>query len=374
MLVCLLGGVLVLAIFVVVELKVAEPMFRLQLFRSRPFTMGNLSALLTALARGGLQFMLIIWLQGIWLPQHGYSFERTPLWAGIYLVPLTIGSLLAGPISGRLADRFGARPFATAGALLSGVVFLLFNLLPMDFPYVPFAVLLFLVGLSIGMFMAPNTSSVMNSLPADQRGGGAGMLNTFQNSAARAVHRRLLHDHHARPGRLPAARAVDRPRRARRARRPGARPVGAAPDRPAVRLLPGLQPDPATASLGVGGARLRGAVLRADRPRVLPAPDLRPLRRRTPPGLRHGGGAVLPRRGVLLAAGGAPRPCTARCWRRPRRAWTAPARPCARPAPAHRSTEPAGPPEDRRSLPPGGGVRTAAEPPVPTTAPPAGSD
>jgi MFS family permease len=183
-LVCLVGGVVVLAIFVVVELKVSEPMFRLDLFRSRPFTMGNLSALLTALARGGLQFMLIIWLQGIWLPQHGYSFERTPLWAGIYLVPLTIGSLLAGPVSGRLADRFGARPFATAGALLSGVVFLLFNLLPMDFPYVPFAVLLFLVGLSIGMFMAPNTSSVMNSLPADQRGGGAGMLNTFQNSAA----------------------------------------------------------------------------------------------------------------------------------------------------------------------------------------------
>ncbi|MGZ4544210.1 MAG: MFS transporter [Blastococcus sp.] len=183
-LVCLIGGVVVLAVFVVVELKVTEPMFRLDLFRSRPFTMGNLSALLTALARGGLQFMLIIWLQGIWLPQHGYSFERTPLWAGIYLVPLTIGSLLAGPVSGRLADRFGARPFATAGALLSGVVFLLFNLLPMDFAYAPFAVLLFLVGLSIGMFMAPNTSSVMNALPADQRGGGAGMLNTFQNSAA----------------------------------------------------------------------------------------------------------------------------------------------------------------------------------------------
>src|SRR3954452_21791669 len=183
-LVCLIGGAAVLAIFVVVELKVSEPMFRLDLFRSRPFTMGNLSALLTALARGGLQFMLIIWLQGIWLPQHGYSFERTPLWAGIYLVPLTIGSLLAGPLSGPPAGRFGARPFETASALLSGVVSLLFNMLPMDFPYVPCAVLLFLVGLSIGMFMAPNTSSVMNSLPADQRGGGAGMLNPFQNSAA----------------------------------------------------------------------------------------------------------------------------------------------------------------------------------------------
>src|SRR6195952_1444473 len=160
-LVCLFGGLAVLIAFVVVELKVSDPMFRLELFRIRAFSMGNLSALLAALARGGLQFMLIIWLQGIWLPLHGYTFEKTPLWAGIYLVPLTIGSLLAGPVSGRLADRFGARPFATAGALLSGVVFLLFNMLPMDFPYVPFAVLLFLVGLSIGMFMAPNTSSVM---------------------------------------------------------------------------------------------------------------------------------------------------------------------------------------------------------------------
>ena len=183
-LVCLLGGLAVLLAFVVVELKVSDPMFRLDLFRSRPFSMGNLSALLAALARGGLQFMLIIWLQGIWLPQHGYSFESTPLWAGIYLVPLTIGFLLAGPLAGRLSDRFGARPFATVGVALTGVVFVLFNLLPMDFPYVPFAVLLLLVGLSMGLFTAPNTASVMNSLPPDQRGAGAGMLNTFQNSAS----------------------------------------------------------------------------------------------------------------------------------------------------------------------------------------------
>jgi MFS family permease len=159
-------------------------MFRLELFRSRPFSMGNVSALLAALARGGLQFMLIIWLQGIWLPQHGYSFQQTPLWAGIYLVPLTIGFLLAGPLAGRLADKFGARPFATLGVALSGVSFLLFNVLPMNFPYPAFAVLLLLAGLSMGLFSAPNTQSVMNSLPANQRGSGAGMLNTFQNSAS----------------------------------------------------------------------------------------------------------------------------------------------------------------------------------------------
>ncbi len=183
-LICLFGGLAVLLAFVVVERRVADPMFRLSLFGSRAFSMGNLSALLAALARGGLQFMLIIWLQGIWLPLHGYSFERTPLWAGIYLVPLTIGFLLAGPLAGRLSDRFGARPFATIGVALTAVVFVLFTLLPMDFGYAWFAVLLLLVGLSSGLFFAPNTSSVMNSLPPDQRGAGAGMLNTFQNSAS----------------------------------------------------------------------------------------------------------------------------------------------------------------------------------------------
>jgi MFS family permease len=181
---CLLGGAAVLAVFVAIELRVPDPMFRLRLFTIRPFTMGNLSGLLAALARGGLQFMLIIWLQGIWLPQHGYSFASTPLWAGIYMVPLTVGFLVSGPLSGRLADRLGARPFATAGVVLTGVTFLLFNLLPMNFTYVWFALLLLLVGVSMGLFFAPNTSSVMNSLPADQRGAGGGMLNTFQNSAS----------------------------------------------------------------------------------------------------------------------------------------------------------------------------------------------
>jgi MFS family permease len=183
-LICLLGGLVVLGLFAVVERRVADPMFRLSLFASRPFAMGNMAALLAALARGGLQFMLIIWLQGIWLPQHGYSFARTPLWAGIFMVPLTVGFLIAGPVSGRLADRWGARPFATTGLVITGVTYLLFDLLPMNFPYPLFAGLLVLVGLSMGLFAAPNTASVMNSLPPNQRGAGAGMLNTFQNSAS----------------------------------------------------------------------------------------------------------------------------------------------------------------------------------------------
>ena len=180
----LIGGTAVLVGFVVIEHHVDDPMFQLQLFRSRSFTMGNLAGLMAALARGGLQFILIIWLQGIWLPLHGYSFERTPLWAGIYMIPLTVGFFISGPLAGKLADRYGPRPFATAGLIGSGLALLGLQALPMNFPYPLFALLLLLVGLSLGLFAAPNTSAVMNSLPANQRGSGGGMLNTFQNSAS----------------------------------------------------------------------------------------------------------------------------------------------------------------------------------------------
>jgi MFS family permease len=158
-------------------------MFRLPLFRIRAFTFGTLSTFLSAVARGGLMFMLIIWLQGIWLPQHGFSFEETPLWAGIYMLPLTIGMLIAGPTSGYLSDRYGARLFATAGMLGAAVSFVLLLLLPIDFSYPAFAAILTLNGLSMGMFASPNRAAVMNSLPAGDRGAGGGMNQTFQNSA-----------------------------------------------------------------------------------------------------------------------------------------------------------------------------------------------
>jgi MFS family permease len=178
------GGIAVLVLFGWVETKVAQPMFRLSLFKIKAFTAGNIAAMLGALGRGGLQFMLIIWLQGIWLPQHGYSFSQTPLWAGIYMIPLTIGFLLLGPISGALSDRYGARILATGGLLLSGAAFLLLELLPINFSYIWFAALIFMFAVGMGMFFAPNQAAVMNSLPPDQRGAGAGMLNTFQNSAS----------------------------------------------------------------------------------------------------------------------------------------------------------------------------------------------
>jgi MFS family permease len=179
----LAGSALSLAAFAAIELRVAEPMFRLTLFRIRAFTFGSLSTFLAAVARGGLLFMLIIWLQGIWLPLHGYGFTETPLWAGIYMLPLTVGILIAGPISGVLSDRFGARPFATGGMLGAALSFALLMLLPADFTYWVFALILFFNGVSMGMFAAPNRAAVMNSLPPGDRGAGGGMNQTFQNSA-----------------------------------------------------------------------------------------------------------------------------------------------------------------------------------------------
>ena len=179
----IIGGLALLAVFVRIELTTEDPMFRLHLFRIRAFSAGNVANLMGALGRGGLQFMLIIWLQGIWLPEHGYSFERTPLWAGIYMVPLTVGFLVAGPLSGVLSDRYGARPFATGGMVGAAAAFVVLELLPIDFSYGWFALALVLMGLSMGMFASPNRAAVMNSLPADQRGAGAGMMNTFQNAA-----------------------------------------------------------------------------------------------------------------------------------------------------------------------------------------------
>jgi len=179
----LIGGVALLVVFGVIETRVAQPMFNLKLFRIRAFSAGNLATLLSAIGRGGLQFVLIIWLQGIWLPQHGYSFSQTPLWAGIYMLPLTAGFLLAGPLSGFLSDRYGARPFATGGMILAAISFILLEQLPVNFSYLPFALLLLLNGLGMGLFASPNRAGVMNSLPPRQRGAGAGMNATFQNSA-----------------------------------------------------------------------------------------------------------------------------------------------------------------------------------------------
>lgn len=178
----LIAGVALLVLFCVIESRVADPMLDMRLFKNRAFGLGNLANLLASVGRGGLQFMLIIWLQGIWLPLRGYSYESTPLWAGIFLLPMTLGFLLAGPVAGVLSDRYGARPFATGGMVLSAVTFLALIAIPVNFNYWAFAALIFLNGLGSAIFTAPNTAAIMSSVPAHQRGAASGVRGTFFNA------------------------------------------------------------------------------------------------------------------------------------------------------------------------------------------------
>ncbi|WKN57621.1 MFS transporter [Rhodococcus opacus] len=180
---CLIGGLAVLAVFCVIETKIANPLFNLHLFQIKSFTWGNIANLVASLGRGGLQFILIIWLQGIWLPQHGYDYSRTPLWAGIYMLPMTVGFLLSAPVSGVISDRFGTKWFTSTGMFITAGTFGLLIALPVNFHYWAFAVTLLINGIGMGMFSAPNRAEVMNSLPANARGVGAGMMTTFQNAA-----------------------------------------------------------------------------------------------------------------------------------------------------------------------------------------------
>ncbi|MDA8441882.1 MAG: MFS transporter [Peptococcaceae bacterium] len=175
-------GLILLVAFVWIELRVETPMFRLSLFQNKTFAFGNISLFLSSVARGGLQFMLIIWLQGIWLPLHGYSFESTPLWAGIYMLPMMVGFFIMGPLSGWLSDRIGARELATVGMLLSVAGFIFLAMLPANFTYLPFVFILLLLGFGMGMFSAPNTTAIMNTVPAEHRGVSSGMRATNQNA------------------------------------------------------------------------------------------------------------------------------------------------------------------------------------------------
>jgi EmrB/QacA subfamily drug resistance transporter len=177
-------GVFLMGLFIFIELHVEDPMFRLDLFKIHMFTAGNSAGFLSSLGRGGLQFMLIIWLQGIWLPLHGFSYEETPLWAGIYMTPLLVGFIVFGPLSGWLSDRFGARTFSTLGMLMQAVGFIGLTLLPANFNYGWFALCLLVLGTGSGLFAAPNTTAIMNSVPPETRGVSSGMRATFQNSAS----------------------------------------------------------------------------------------------------------------------------------------------------------------------------------------------
>ncbi len=276
----LIGGVALLVAFGLIETRVSDPMMDLRLFRIRAFAAGQIVNFLASMARGGLQFMLIIWLQGIWLPLHGYDFASTPLWAGIYMLPLTIGFLVAGPASGALSDRFGARAFSTGGLLLTAATFGGLMAIPADFDYRVFAVLLALNGIGMGLMAAPNSAAIMNSVPAAERGAASGVRATGMNAGmvlsmggfftlmAVGLASRLpasLYAGLTRLGVTPdAAHTISQ-----------TPPVGTLfaaflGDNPVRALM--AQVDPAAAAAG-----LRGGRGDPDRPLVLPAPAGRPV-------------------------------------------------------------------------------------------------
>jgi len=182
-LVCLIGGALALTAFIFIEQRVPDPMFNLELFKRKMFSMGNVAGFLASLARGGLNFILIIWLQGIWLPLHGIPYTETPLWAGIYMLPTTFGFMIMGPISGVLSDQWGARALSSAGMLLTALGFAGLMLIPVNFAYWTFAVAILVIGLGMGMFVSPNLAAIMNSVPAEHRGASSGMRSTVANTA-----------------------------------------------------------------------------------------------------------------------------------------------------------------------------------------------
>ncbi len=179
---CMTTGLLLLLAFPIIETRVEDPMFDMALFKNRSFAFGNAAGFLSAIARGGVMIILIMLLQGIWLPLHGYSFESTPFWAGVYMLPLTIGFVIMGPVSGLISDTYGPRWISTAGMLLVALSFVLLALMPYDFDFIPFAIALFIMGVGNGMFASPNSAAIMNSVPPSERGVASGMMSTLMNS------------------------------------------------------------------------------------------------------------------------------------------------------------------------------------------------
>ena len=165
-----IGGVVlflvVTPIFLWVELRQSEPLLDLELFRDRLFAMGNLTGLLNGVARNGVLFLLVFYLQGV--------KGDDPVTAGIMLSPLAVGLLVLSPISGILADRHGSRELATLGMVVTAIGLAGLLTLDVDTPYWQLALWQLVIGAGSGLFNSPNTSAVMGVVPPEKRGIGAG--------------------------------------------------------------------------------------------------------------------------------------------------------------------------------------------------------
>lgn len=166
--------IVALPVFLWVEARVDEPLLDLSLFRIRLFAAGNLTGLLNGVARNGVLFLLVFYLQG--------AKGEDPVEAGIRLAPLAAGLLVLSPIAGALADRFGSRVLATTGMVVTGIGLAGLMTLQVDTPYWQLAVWQLIIGAGSGLFNSPNTSAVMGVVPPDQRGVGAGARTMLTNS------------------------------------------------------------------------------------------------------------------------------------------------------------------------------------------------
>jgi MFS family permease len=170
----LVAGLLVLALFLWIETRVPEPILNLDLFRNRLFSFAVTANFLNGLARGGVLFVLIFFLQG--------PYGKDPLTAGLMLIPFGLAFMAFGPISGTLSDHYGSRLLASLGLAISAAALLALAFVTATTPYWLLAVLMAFLGMGSGLFASPNTNAIMSTVGPERRGVAAGTRTLLANS------------------------------------------------------------------------------------------------------------------------------------------------------------------------------------------------
>ncbi len=169
----LISGVLLLLLFICIERKIKNPMMDLGLFRSRLFTMSNVSALINYMAQFSVTLLMPFYLMQL--------KGLTPSKAGLMLIPLPVTTMIVAPISGALSDRFDSRYISSIGMGLISFGILLLSRLSFDSAAAYVILTLAIIGLGSGLFQTPNNSAIMGSVPGNRRGIASSMLATMRN-------------------------------------------------------------------------------------------------------------------------------------------------------------------------------------------------
>jgi EmrB/QacA subfamily drug resistance transporter len=162
--------------WIAIERRSRAPMLDLSLFRSRLFAAASAATFINGLARFALMFLFVFYFQG--------AEGDSPITAGIKLMPLALGMLIASPLAGSYADRHGSRALAAVGMAITAVGLALMTTLQVDSSFVWAAILLAIVGIGSGTFMSPNGAAMMGAVPPERRGIAAGARTVLQNTGA----------------------------------------------------------------------------------------------------------------------------------------------------------------------------------------------